>query len=201
MFNGCLKCNLVSSPLFSHNDVPWMSSWGHATLSSLDVFSFPNAVNWFQPPSFSFTKQSCLHCITWNDRSSDLRTQSTQKKKRKTRKRKEKPNWAKTKQAVDYFCLFFFFVSLLGISYVFGLLNGTCGMPLVPRPGCHTPTAFRRKISYFVAASLRAGNMTCGMPYPSSLLLHSPLWLKQYVNNTRNYQLPLGWVGTPGTHD
>lgn len=123
------------------------------------------------------------------------------RKKRKTRKRKEKPNWAKTKQAVDYFCLFFFFVSLLGISYVFGLLNGTCGMPLVPRPACHTPTAFRRKISYFVAASLRAGNMTCGMPCPSSLLLHSPLWLKQYVNNTRNYQLPLGWAGTPWTHD
>lgn len=137
---------------------------GASPPSSLAISSFPNAVNWFQPPSFSFTKQSCLHCITWNDRSSDLRTQSWEKKEKHE---KEKPNWAKTKQAVDYFCLFFF-VSLLAISYVSGLLNGTCGMPLVPRPACQTPTAFRRKISYFVAASLRAGNMTCGMPSHSS---------------------------------
>lgn len=139
MFNGCLKCNLVSSPLFSHNDVPWMSSWGHATLSSLDVFSFPNAVNWFQPPSFSSTKQSCLHCITWNDRSSDLRTQSTQKKEKNTKK-KRKTQLSKNETSSRLFLLVFFFLSRY-------LASRTCSDCLTERaacPLCHDQPATRR---------------------------------------------------------
>lgn len=176
MFNGCLKCNLVSSPLFSHNDVPWMSLSAvrggprYPTTSPTPAWLLTD-FNHLQAHSQNSLVYTASHKMTG---AATFAHRARRRKWQKKLRKEKKSGWGKTKQAVDYFCRFFyFFVSLLGISYVSGLLNGNVWHAPCPFT-CLALPAFRRKISYFVAALLRAGNMTCGMPC-SSPCPHFPL--------------------------